>query len=380
MRAHRATVLMIGFLILAAVIAGCGQAVVPKKAEPEHIKVGFVYMGSLKEKGWVSAQEEGRSFISATLPNVETIALQNVKPGPEAQKAFKDLVDQGCKIIISTSYEHQDDLISIAKQYPDVKFLQCVGTRTASNVSTYFGHMEQADYLDGMLAGYMTKSNKLGFVASFCIPEVLRDINAFTLGARAVNPKVEVKVAWSGTWYDSEKEKNAADRLLAEGCDVLAQNQSTEAVQQAAEAADKYAIGYNTDMHHFAPQANLTSAIWNWGPYYVKTVQSVMDGSWKSESFWGGMDSGIVDIAPLSSIVPPEVKHKIEQGQADMKAKKLVVFAGPIKDRDGKIKVASGQTISDADLMNMDWFVEGVDRGPLPEPTQAGSPKGEKTE
>ena len=177
------------------------------------------------------------------------------------------------------------------------------------NVSTYFGRIYQARYLSGMVAGAMTKNNSLGYVAAYRIPEVVRGINAYTLGAQAVNPNVKVKVVWTKTWFDPTKEKEAAKSLLETGCDVIAQHQDTPSAQQAAEEAGKYSIGYNSDMSKFAPNANLTSPVWNWGPYYVKTVKAVMDGTWKSEAYWGGLEDGIVDLAPISDKVPADIKQ-----------------------------------------------------------------------
>ena len=238
--------------------------------------------------------------------------------------------------------------------------MHAAGLETADNLGTYFGRIYQARYLSGMVAGAMTENNQLGYVAAFPIPEVVRGINAFTLGVLAVNPEATVKVVWTNTWFDPTKEKEAAKSLLETGCDVIAQHQDTAEPQVAAEEAGKYSIGYNNYMKEFAPNANLTSPIWNWGPFYVDTIKSVMDGSWTSEAYWGGLDEGIVDLAPISDKVPAEVVEQVEAKKQAMTDKEWDVFMGPIKAQDGSEKVAQGQVLTDAEMLSMDWFVAGV--------------------
>jgi basic membrane protein A len=228
------------------------------------------------------------------------------------------------------------------------------------NMGNYFGRMYEARYLSGIVAGLKTKTNQIGYVAAFNIPEVVRGINAFTLGVRSVNPKAVVSVKWTNTWYDPAKEKEAAKALLAEGADVIAQHQDTAGPQQAAEEAGKWSIGYNTDMKDKAPKAYMTAPVWNWGPYYVAQVKAIMDGTWKPTSYWEGMKDGIVDLAPLTDNAPKGAKEAVEKAKADILSGKLHVFAGPIKDQSGAVKVPAGKTMTDQEMLSFDWFVEGV--------------------
>lgn len=251
--------------------------------------------------------------------------------------------------------------MKVAKEYPDVKFFHCSGVNTADNVSTYFGREYQGRYLTGIVAGMKSKTGKIGYVAAFSIPEVVRSVNAFTLGVRSVNPNAVVKVTWTNTWYDPAKEKEAAVSLLDQGVDVLGQYQDTTAAQQAAEERGVACIGSDLDMSAAAPKTNMTSAVWNWGSYYVQAVQSVIDGKYKSESYWGGIDTGIVDISPLTKNAPEGAQAKVDEAKAKMADKSWDVFTGPIKDQSGNIKVQDGQKMTDKELLSFDWLVEGVD-------------------
>ena len=254
-----------------------------------------------------------------------------------------------------------DPTINVAKKYPDVTFLHCSGYKTAPNVGTYFGRMYESRYLTGIVAGKQTKSNVIGYVAAFPIPEVVRGINAFTLGVRSVNPDAKVKVVWTNTWYNPAGEKQAGLTLIDFGADVIAQHQDTPGPQQAAEERGVYGIGYDMDMTKAAPKAELTAAIWNWGPYYVNAIQQILDGKWKSGAYWGGMKDKVVDIAPYGPAVSEDTKKVTDAAKAKILDGSLQVFAGPIKDQSGAVKVPAGKTISDEDLLKIDWFVEGVD-------------------
>jgi len=235
-------------------------------------------------------------------------------------------------------------------------------------VGTYFGKIEESRYLSGMVAGKMTKTNKLGYVAAFPIPEVIRGCNAFTLGVRAVNPEATVSVVWTNTWYDPAKERQAAEGLLDTGCDVIAQHQDTPGPQQAAEARGVYGVGYDSDMSKYAPKAVLTSPIWKWGIYYADAVKRIQAGTWKTEQYWGGMKEGVVDLAPMAGFVPAEVKKLVDVKKAEILAGtfgEFEIFAGPLKDQNGEIKVPDGTKMTADEIMNMGWFVEGVE-GTIP--------------
>lgn len=239
--------------------------------------------------------------------------------------------------------------------------MHCSGFKTAPNVGTYFGRMYQARYLSGIAAGKQTQSNTIGYVAAFPIPEVVRGINAFTLGVRSVNPQAKVKVIWTNTWYDPAKEKQAAMSLLDAGADVIAQHQDTPGPMQAAQEKGKFGIGYNTDMSKMAPKAVLTSPIWNWGPFYVKVVEGVKNKTWKNEQYWGSMKDNVIALAPYGPMVTDDTKKLIADAQKKITDGSWDVFWGPIKDQSGAVKIAAGQKMSDGDMLSVNWFVEGVE-------------------
>ena len=303
----------------------------------------------------------GRQYVEKNMPNVQTSFVESVPAGADAERVITQLASQGNKIIFTTSFGFMDPTINVAKKYPDVTFLHCSGYKTAPNVGTYFGRMYESRYLTGIVAGKQTKSNVIGYVAAFPIPEVVRGINAFTLGVRSVNPDAKVKVVWTNTWYNPAGEKQAGLTLIDFGADVIAQHQDTPGPQQAAEERGVYGIGYDMDMTKAAPKAELTAAIWNWGPYYVNAIQQILDGKWKSGAYWGGMKDKVVDIAPYGPAVSEDTKKVTDAAKAKILDGSLQVFAGPIKDQSGAVKVPAGKTISDEDLLKIDWFVEGVD-------------------
>ena len=338
-----------------------GKATKTNEASGEKLKVGFIYVGSASDGGYSNAHDNGRKYLEEKLPNVETVVKESVPEGQEVEKVATDMIDQGAKIIFATSFGYMDYIEKLSKEYPDVKFFHCSGYKTTDNMSTYFGRGYQARYLTGIVAGMKTKNNSIGYVAAFSIPEVVRAVNAFTLGVRSVNPNAVVKVTWTNTWYDPAKEKEAALSLLDQGVDVIGQYQDTTAAQQAAEERGAFSIGSDLDMSASAPKANMTSAIWNWGPYYVDAVKSVMDGTFKSENYWGGLETGVPDIAPLTKNAPEGAQAKVDEAKAKMVSKSWDVFTGPIKDQTGTVKVAEGQKMTDKELLSFDWLVEGVE-------------------
>lgn len=365
MKLKKIIVLMLVAMLLSVSVVGCGNDAQPEPQSPEEqsetIKVGWVYIGVPGDFGWTYAHDQGRKYLEAEIPGVKSIILENVPEGADAERSFEQLAQEGCSIIFGTSFGYGDAMKAVAKKYPDIKFLHATGLETAENMSTYFGRIYQARYLSGMVAGAMTENDQLGYVAAYPIPEVIRGINAFTLGVQSVNPEAKVKVVWTLTWFDPTKEKQAAQSLLEAGCDVIAQHQDTTEPQVAAEEAGKYCVGYNTDMHQYAPEGNLTSPIWNWGPYYVDTIQAVIDGTWSSESYWGGIDEDIVDLAPISDKVPAAIVEQVQDKKEVMASKEWDVFTGPIIAQDGTEKVAEGQVLTDAEMLSMDWFVAGVE-------------------
>ncbi len=368
----KALLAMAAVLLAAFLATGCGgekaKETANNQTNGEKLKVGFVYIGPVNDAGWTQAHDEARQYLMAQLPYVDASDyVENVPENPtDAERVITQLVEQGNKIIFTTSFGYMDPTIKVAKKYPDVTFLHCSGYQTAPNVGAYFGRMYQVRYLSGLVAGKATKSNLIGYVAAMPIPEVIRGINAFTLGVQKVNPEAKVKVVWTNTWVDPAIEKDAAKALLDEGADVIAQHQDSASPQQAAEEAGKLGIGYNSDMGKIAPKATMTSPVWNWGPYYVDTVKAIKEGTWKSTptagslTYWGGIKEGIVGLAPYRPMVPEDVKQLVEKEQQRIVSGEWDVFNGPIKDQSGAIKVTAGQSLSDDEKLNMNWFVQGV--------------------
>jgi basic membrane protein A len=339
--------------------AGDGTSAATDSTEP--IKVAFVYVGPIGDAGWTKRHDDGRKELEAALGDkVETTYLESVPEGAESEAVFDRLAREGNKIIFGTSFGYMDQMLAVAEKYPDVVFMHATGFKVADNMGTYFGAAEEARYLSGMAAGAMTKSNKLGYVAAFPIPEVIRGINAFTLGAQRVNPDVTVDVVWTSTWFDPTIEKEGAQSLLNGGADVIAQHQDTPSAGEAAQAAGARWVGYNDDMSRFAPEAWLTAPVWDWGPFYIKTVEDVIAGTWKSEQFYGNMAEGMVTLSPVSDSVPQEVRDEIDTVQAQIVSGEFAPFTGPINKQDGTEAYADGVVAELGDLLGMDYFVEGV--------------------
>ncbi len=367
----RLTLVLAVLLVLALAGAQCPQqppaqpTAEPTKAPPAKLKVAFVYVAPIGDMGWTYAHDQGRLMVEKEFGDkVETAYIENVPEGPDAERVIRDFAQKGYKLIITTSFGFMDPTITVAKEFPDVWFVHISGYKTAPNVSTVFGKIEEPRYVSGLVAGKMTKSNKLGYVAAFPIPEVVRGINAFTLGVRKVNPQATVKVVWTNTWFDPVKEKEAAVALLAEGCDVIAQHQDTPEPQKAAEEKGVWGVGYDSDMSRQAPKAVLTSPVWNWGVKYVDIVRQVMAGTYKTEEYWGGWKDGVVDLAPYGPMVPDDVKKMADAEIARFKSGEatiFTVFTGPLKDNTGKERVPAGKAMTAEELLSMDWFVEGVE-------------------
>lgn len=332
----------------------------PEMAEP--FKVDFVYVAPIGDLGWTWAHEQGRLAVEEAFGDaVETSYIENVPEGPEAERVIRDFAQKGSDVIITTSFGFMDPTVTVAQEFPDIQFVHISGYKTADNVSTVFGRMYQPRYLSGLVAGAATESNIIGYVAAFPIPEVIRGLNAFTLGVREVNPEAEVRVVWTNTWFDPPTEKEAAEALLSAGADVIAQHQDTTEPQKAAADAGGVSIGYNADMSVFVGDTVLTGPVWNWGPKYVSIVQGVMDGTYNgSESYWGGLAEQTVDLAPFSSRVSDETKALVEEKRASILSGEWDVFCGPINGADGELLVAEGECLDDGQMLSMSCYVEGV--------------------
>jgi basic membrane protein A len=291
---------------------------------------------------------------------LETAYIENVPEGPDAERVIRDFAQKDYDLIFATSFGFMDPMVTVASEFPDKYFEHCSGYKTAENMATYFGRMYQPRFLSGLVAGKATQTNKIGYVAAFPIPEVLRGINAFTLGVREANPEATVNVVWTNTWFDPVLEKEAADALLDQGCDVIAQHQDTTEPQKAAQERGMVSIGYDSDMRQFVGDTVLTSPIWNWGPYYVERTKAVMDGTWETHQYWGGMTEGIVDLAPLSDKVPDDVEALVEEWKQEILSGEWDVFTGPINGQNGELSIPAGVSMTDEEMLSMDWFVEGV--------------------
>jgi basic membrane protein A and related proteins len=352
-------------------LVGCGKKEEPKPApaqaaaapaKPEPLKAAFIYVGPVGDAGWTFAHDEGRKAVEAKLGDkVKTTFVEKVPEGPDAERVIRDLVAQGNKIVFATSFGFGDSMAKVAKDHPDVFFEHATGYRTAPNLRVYEGRFYEDAYLAGVVAGGMTKSNVLGFVASFPIPEVLRNINAYTLGAQSVNPKVKTKVVWVNSWFDPPKETEAAQSLMDQGADVLLQNTDSTAVLQAAEKAGKYAFGWDSDMSAFAPKAHLASCVLNWGVYYEKALNDVLAGTWKTEVTKWGIKEGANDFVKVAAFVPEAVKKKVEEAKETLRQNPGSVFKGPLLDNTGKEVLAKGAVADDEWKGKISFYVKGVD-------------------
>jgi len=359
-------------LAASALMVGCGKKEEPKKAEapaaaasapkPEPIKAAWIYVGPVGDAGWSFAHDLGRKAVEAKFGDgVKTTFVEKVPEGADAERVIRDLATQGNKIIFATSFGYMDAMLKVAGEFPDVKFEHATGYKTAPNLRIYDASFYQDTYMAGVIAGKMTKTNTLGFVGSFPIPEVLRNINAFTLGAQSVNPKIKTKVVWVNTWFDPPKESEAAQSLINQKADVLLQNTDSTAVLQTAEKNGKYAFGWDSDMSTFGPKAHLGSAIVNWAPYYIKAIEELKAGTWKTERTVWGVKEGLNDLIKIADVVPEDAKKRVEEIKAGMKDGSFEVFTGPIVDNTGKERLAKDAKGDQAWRDKIDFYVKGVE-------------------
>jgi len=331
----------------------------PKKSEP--LKVGFVYVSPIGDAGWTTQHNRGREQMQAALgEKVTTSFVEKVPEGADAERVIRDLAAQGHKLIFTTSFGFMNPTLKVAEEFPDVKFEHATGYKRAANVGTYNARFYEGRYAAGVLAGKVTKTNTLGYVGAFPIPEVLQGINAFTLGARSVNPKAQVRVIWVNSWYDPGKERDAANALIGQGADIVTHHTDSSAVVATAEEKGKLAIAYHSDMSKFGPKAQLAAVTHHWGEYYTRIAQSVLDGTWKPDNVWGGMKEGMIRIEAFNESLPKDVVELVEAKAAAIKAGEFHPFTGPIVSSDGKEIAAKGAVLTDEQLGKMDFYVQGV--------------------
>ena len=346
----------------AAASAPAPAASVAAAPKPEPLKVAWVYIGPIGDAGWTYAHDLGRKAVEAEFGDkVQTTYVEKVPESADAERVLRDLASQGNKLIFTTSFGYMEPTIKVAQEFPDVKFMHATGYKLAPNVGVYDASFYQDAYISGMIAGAMTKTNTLGFVGSFPIPEVLRNINAYALGAQVTNPKAKVKVVWVNTWFDPPKESEAAQSLINGGADVLLQNTDSSAVLQTAEKAGKFAFGWDSDMSAVAPKAHLASNVVHWGPAYNKYVKDVLDGTWKSDRIVWGTKEGVNEVVKIADAVPEDLKKKIDEIKAGMKDGSFEVFSGPIADNTGKERLAKDTKADQAWKDKVDFYVKGVD-------------------
>ncbi|MFT3814016.1 MAG: BMP family ABC transporter substrate-binding protein [Acidovorax sp.] len=325
------------------------------------LKVGFIYPGPVADVGWSYQHDLGRKMLEKELGSqVKTVFVEKVPEGPDAERVLAQLIDDGCQMIFATSFGFMEPTIRVAQEFPDVTFEHCSGYKMARNVGIYQTRFYEGAFLMGMLAGLRTRTNTIGYVAPFPIPEVIRNFDAYVLGARSVNPKVSAKVVWISAWYDPALEKDAAQALMNEGADVMYQNTDSPAIVQLAQSKGVWALGQDSDMSRFGPAAHLSANVLNWGVYYVHKVRQKLAGQWKAEDTKWGMKEGIVQTAPLGPAVGKEAAAAFNARKAAILAGTFHPFGGPIKDQGGKLRVAAGQVLSEQELWTMKWYVEGI--------------------
>ena len=347
---------------LLAVMAGLALSLaVGAVSGADKLKVGFIYVGPIGDHGWTYQHDQGRLAVEEAFGDkVETVYVENVAEGPDAGRAITRLARDGAGIIFTTSFGYMDPTIKVAKNFPDVKFEHGTGYKRADNVTTYSARFYEGRYVIGQIAARMSKSGVAGYIASFPIPEVVRGINSFMLGAQSVNPDFKVKVVWVSTWFDPGKEADAAKVLIGQGADIITQHTDSTAPLQIAAEQGAVGFGQASDMIKFAPKSQLTSIIDDWAPYYVRRVQAVMDGTWKSEDTWDGMGPGMVAMAPYTNL-PDDVVAMAKETQAKITSGEFHPFTGPIDKQDGSMAIGEGEVLDDGTLLGMNWYVKGID-------------------
>ncbi len=353
-----------------AILGSCALAslsAVTSDAADEPFKVAFVYVDPVGDTGWSFQHDQARKQVEKAFGGqVQTTFVENVPATADAERVIRQLAVAGNQMIFTTSFGYMEPTLRVAKLFPKVKFEHATGYKTAANMVTYETRFYEGAYLLGILAGKTTKSNQLGFVGSFPIPEVIRNVDAFTLGARSVNPKIKTKVIWVDTWYDPGKERQAAEALVAQGVDVLAQNTDSPAVVQVAEQHGVHAFGWDSDMSKYGPAAQLTANTENWTDYYISEVKQAMAGTWTGgRQTADGIKENMVVLMPLNKSVAPDVVKLFDEARRDIAAGKVVPFAGPLNDNAGTVKVAAGTALTHEQLRSINWYVEGID-GSIP--------------
>ncbi|MGJ3701106.1 BMP family ABC transporter substrate-binding protein [Variovorax sp. AFSI2.2] len=335
-------------------------AAAPAPAAP--LNIAFAYIGPVGDGGWTFAHDNGRKALEKEFGDkIKTTFVESVPEGADAERVFRDMVGQGNKLIFGTTFGYMEPMLKVATDSKDVKFEHATGYKTAENMRTYDSRTYEGAYMAGVIAGAMTKTNTLGVVGSVPIPEVLRNINSFTLGAQSVNPKITTKVVWVNEWFSPPKETEAATALINGGADVLFQNTDSPAVLKTAQEKGKRAFGWDSDMTAYGPKAHLASATINWAPYYIKATKDALEGKWATGQSWWGVKEGAIDIVSVAEDVPAETKAKVEEVKKGLKDGSFVIWKGPILGQDGKEVVAKDAVADDKFLSGVNFYVKGVE-------------------
>ncbi|MDR2128450.1 MAG: BMP family ABC transporter substrate-binding protein [Burkholderiaceae bacterium] len=371
--------LLFKLAVLAAVAAaatGCGKkdesasatttaappAPAPAVAASGPLHVAFAYVGPVGDGGWTYAHDQARKALEKEFGDkIVTSYVESVPEGADAERVLRDMAQQGNKLVFATSFGYMEPMLKVAADFKDVKFEHATGYKTAENMRTYDSRTYEGAYLAGVVAGKMTQTGTLGVVASIPIPEVIRNINSFTLGAQSTNPDIKTKVVWINEWFNPPKETEAATSLINAGADVLMQNTDSSAVLQTAEKMGKRGFGWDSDMSGYGPRAHIASAVINWAPYYIKTVGETLEGKWSSGQTWWGVREGAIDLVSLAADVPEDAKAKLDEARAGLKAGTLRIWSGPIEDNTGKQVLAAGQVADDPFLGGINFYVKGVE-------------------
>ncbi len=355
--------------VAAAVLVGCGkkpEAAAPApaasapKAEP--LKIAFAYVGPVGDGGWTFAHDNARKAVEKEFGDkIVTSFVENVPESADAERVIRDMASQGNKVIFGTTFGYMETMLKLAPEFKDVKFEHATGYKTADNMRTYDSRTYEGAYMAGLIAGKMSKTGTLGVVASVPIPEVIRNINSFTLGAQTSNPKVKTKVVWVNEWFNPPKETEAATSLINGGADVLFQNTDSPAVLKTAQDKGKRAFGWDSDMTAYGPKAHLASAVINWTPYYIKATKDALEGTWTTGGVWWGVKEGAIDLVSVAEDVPAETKAKVDEVRAGLKAGTFSIWKGPLVDNTGKTILKDGEVADDKFLSGVMFYVKGVE-------------------
>jgi basic membrane protein A and related proteins len=362
--------------LTATALVGCSKTEAPAPAAPapapaaapapkaEPLKIAFAYVGPVGDGGWTFAHDNGRKAIEKEFGDkIVTSFVEKVPESADAERVLRDMVGQGNKLVFGTTFGYMEPMLKVAADNKGVKFEHATGYKSAENLRSYDSRTYEGAYMAGVIAGKMTKTDTLGVVGSIPIPEVVRNINSFTLGAQSVNPKVKTKVVWVGEWFAPPKETEAATSLINGGADVLMQNTDSPAVLKTAESMGKRAFGWDSDMSSYGPKAHLGSAVINWSPYYISTVREVLENKWKTSptKIWWGVKEGAIDFVSLAADVPEDAKKKLDQVKVGLKDGSFVIWKGPITDNTGKEVLAKDKVADDEFLGGINWYVKGVE-------------------